>query len=128
MLDLPGIIEGAAHGEGRGREVIAVAKSADLVLIVLDAVREVEQHHKEILERELRTVGLRLNQTKPNITFKEVPFLLLHFFLGCYKSTILKKPTGGIVFAATCPITKLGDDPRRVVYQICKVKQNNFLC
>jgi ribosome-interacting GTPase 1 len=40
LLDLPGIIEGAAHGEGRGREVIAVAKSADLVLIVLDAVRE----------------------------------------------------------------------------------------
>jgi ribosome-interacting GTPase 1 len=108
LLDLPGIIEGAAHGEGRGREVIAVAKSADLVLIVLDAVREVEQHHKEILERELRTVGLRLNQTKPNITFKE-------------------KPTGGIVFAATCPITKLGDDPRRTVYQICKVRRRALL-
>ena len=37
LLDLPGIIEGAAHGKGRGRQVIAVAKSADLVLMVLDA-------------------------------------------------------------------------------------------
>ena len=34
ILDLPGIIEGAAHGKGRGRQVIACAKSADLVLMV----------------------------------------------------------------------------------------------
>ncbi len=27
LLDLPGIIEGAAQGKGRGRQVIAVAKS-----------------------------------------------------------------------------------------------------
>ena len=27
LLDLPGIIEGAAYGRGRGRQVIAVAKS-----------------------------------------------------------------------------------------------------
>jgi ribosome-interacting GTPase 1 len=34
LLDLPGIVEGAAHGKGRGQQVIACAKSADLVLIV----------------------------------------------------------------------------------------------
>ena len=34
MLDLPGIIEGAAQGRGRGREVIAVARSADLVRLL----------------------------------------------------------------------------------------------
>lgn len=28
LLDTPGIIEGAAHGKGRGRQVIAVAKTA----------------------------------------------------------------------------------------------------
>ena len=33
LLDLPGIIEGAAHGKGRGKEVIAVARTSDLVLI-----------------------------------------------------------------------------------------------
>jgi GTPase involved in cell partitioning and DNA repair len=37
LLDLPGIIEGAAAGKGRGRQVIACAKSSDLVLMVLDA-------------------------------------------------------------------------------------------
>ena len=37
LLDLPGIIEGAADGKGRGKQVIAVAKSADLILMILDA-------------------------------------------------------------------------------------------
>lgn len=32
LLDLPGIIEGASQGKGRGRQVVAVAKTADLVL------------------------------------------------------------------------------------------------
>jgi len=37
LLDLPGIIEGAANGRGKGRQVIAVGKSADLILMILDA-------------------------------------------------------------------------------------------
>ena len=43
MLDLPGIIEGASEGKGKGRQVIAVAKSADLILIVLDASKYEDQ-------------------------------------------------------------------------------------
>ena len=38
LLDLPGIIEGAAYGKGRGRQVVACAKTADLILMVLDDV------------------------------------------------------------------------------------------
>lgn len=34
LLDLPGIIEGAAQGKGRGREVIAVARYAIAFSIV----------------------------------------------------------------------------------------------
>lgn len=33
LLDLPGIIEGAAQGRGRGRQVVSVAKTADLVMV-----------------------------------------------------------------------------------------------
>ena len=51
LLDLPGIIEGAAQGKGRGREVIACAKSADLILMVLDAGKP--WSHYQILTREL---------------------------------------------------------------------------
>lgn len=70
MLDLPGIIEGAAGGKGRGREVIAVARSADLVLMVLDAEREQNNQHRNILEKELETMGIRLNQRPPDIYYK----------------------------------------------------------
>lgn len=51
LLDLPGIIEGAAEGKGRGRQVIAVAKNSDLVLMVLDATKAEE--HKVKISREL---------------------------------------------------------------------------
>lgn len=67
LLDLPGIIEGASEGRGRGRQVIATAKSADLILIVLDATKDDTQ--KEKLEIELEAVGIRLNKQPPNISF-----------------------------------------------------------
>lgn len=68
LLDLPGIIEGASQGKGRGRQVVAVAKTADLVLMVLDATKGPQQ--RTLLERELEAVGIRLNRSKPNIYFK----------------------------------------------------------
>ncbi|KPM02646.1 developmentally-regulated GTP-binding protein 2-like protein [Sarcoptes scabiei] len=50
LLDLPGIIEGAAQGKGRGRQVIAVAKTSDLVLMMLDATKKI--FNAEVLFRE----------------------------------------------------------------------------
>lgn len=41
-------------------QVIAVCKSADLLLMVLDATKP--WFHKEILTRELEAVGMRLNK------------------------------------------------------------------
>lgn len=101
LLDLPGIIEGAANGVGRGREVCAVAKSCDLVMVVLDATQEGQKKHKEILEGELRMVGLRLNEQPPQIAFR-------------------KKMTGGVVITSTVPLTKLGDDPKDTVFRVLK--------
>ena len=72
LLDLPGIIEGAADGKGRGRQVIAVAKNSDLVLMVLDAVKAEEQRVK--LTRELDKVGIRLNRPPPNISITPTKF------------------------------------------------------
>lgn len=68
LLDLPGIIEGASEGKGKGRQVIAVGKSADLILIVLDAARYEDQ--KEKILKEIELVGIRLNKEKPDITIK----------------------------------------------------------
>jgi uncharacterized protein len=68
LLDLPGIIEGASQGKGRGRQVIAVARTADLVMMMLDATKQDVQ--RALLEKELESVGIRLNKRKPNIYFK----------------------------------------------------------
>jgi len=68
LLDLPGIIEGAKDGKGRGRQVIGVARTCNLILIVLDAGKPMT--HKRIIEKELEGFGIRLNQTPPNIYFK----------------------------------------------------------
>ena len=68
LLDLPGIIEGAASGKGRGRQVIAVGKSSDLIMMVLDAQQG--DSHKGKLTAELESVGIRLNQDRPLITVK----------------------------------------------------------
>ncbi|KAJ5573628.1 Ribosome-interacting GTPase 2 [Penicillium hispanicum] len=68
ILDLPGIIEGASEGKGRGRQVISAAKTSDLVLMVLDATKRAEQ--RALLEAELDAVGIRLNKDPPNIYLK----------------------------------------------------------
>eukprot|EP00919_Chromeraceae_sp_WS-2016_P052611 GHVR01124853.1.p1 GENE.GHVR01124853.1~~GHVR01124853.1.p1 ORF type:complete len:370 (+),score=83.14 GHVR01124853.1:51-1160(+) len=86
LLDLPGIIEGASQGKGRGRQVIAVARSSDLVMIILDATKSDAQ--KEKLEAELEAVGMRLNMNPPNIYFKP-------------------KKSGGIAFNSVVPLTKI---------------------
>eukprot|EP01105_Mastigella_eilhardi_P005829 TRINITY_DN17532_c0_g1_i1.p1 TRINITY_DN17532_c0_g1~~TRINITY_DN17532_c0_g1_i1.p1 ORF type:complete len:381 (+),score=117.04 TRINITY_DN17532_c0_g1_i1:31-1143(+) len=88
LLDTPGIIEGAAGGKGRGRQVIAVSRTADVVLMMLDAAKGVVQ--REVLTRELETMGIRLNKLKPEIYFKV-------------------KNAGGIAFTHTCPLTHLDE-------------------
>ena len=68
LLDLPGIIEGAKDGKGRGRQVIAVARSCDLILITLDASKPAV--HKRLIEHELEGFGIRLNKKPPNVIFR----------------------------------------------------------
>ncbi|KAK2111981.1 Developmentally-regulated GTP-binding protein 2 [Saguinus oedipus] len=67
LLDLPGIIEGTAQGKGHGQQVIAVAHTAD-VIMMLDATKGEVQ--RSLLEKELESMGIRLNEHKPNIHFK----------------------------------------------------------
>lgn len=88
QLDLPGIIEGAASGRGRGRQVVAVAKTADLILMVLD-VNKAEQQ-KRLLEIELDAIGIRINRKKPDVLLKP-------------------KKAGGVSISKTVPMTKIDE-------------------
>ena len=68
IVDLPGIIKAASQGKGRGRQVIAVLKTLDLLMMVLDATKSGDQ--RQILENELELMGIRLNKTRPDILLK----------------------------------------------------------
>ncbi len=48
LLDLPGIIEGAKDGKGRGKQVIGVARTCNLIVITLDSLKPLG--HKLIIE------------------------------------------------------------------------------
>ena len=69
VLDLPGIIKGASSGKGLGRRVLAVARSADLVLFLLDVF---QPEARDILERELRSTGIRVDERPPDIVIEKV--------------------------------------------------------
>ncbi|HIJ11119.1 TPA: GTP-binding protein [Candidatus Woesearchaeota archaeon] len=64
ILDVPGIVAGAASGKGRGREVLTVIQNADLVLIVVDVTAP--KHYPAIL-REVFDANIRLNKRKPDM-------------------------------------------------------------
>ncbi len=67
IFDIPGIITGAAKGKGRGREILSVSRNADLIVIVMDVFNP---EHLDIILRELRDVGIRPNEKKPDVTIK----------------------------------------------------------
>ena len=102
LLDLPGIIEGASEGKGKGRQVISCAKSADLVLIVLDSYRYKDQRDKIL--KELDLVGIRLNKERPNIKIKTTS-------------------SGGVQLMSPYKLTKVTQDQVKVVMH--EYKLNN---
>jgi uncharacterized protein len=85
VLDLPGIIKGASTGKGLGKRVLSVAKSADLVLIVLDVF---QPYHEEVVRTELGNIGIRLDQKPPNIVIE-------------------KTGDGGLAVSQQVPMTKM---------------------
>ncbi|MFQ5474981.1 MAG: OBG GTPase family GTP-binding protein, partial [Candidatus Nanoarchaeia archaeon] len=68
ILDVPGIVRGAAAGTGRGKEVLSVMRNADLALILIDATYP---QHLPVLLKEIRDSGLRLDETFPYVKIKK---------------------------------------------------------
>ncbi|WP_135609893.1 GTP-binding protein [Methanococcoides sp. AM1] len=69
ILDVPGLVRGAASGRGRGKEVIAVVRNSNLVLFLLDVFQP--EHHK-VLMQELYDAGIRINMSSPDVTIKRM--------------------------------------------------------
>ncbi|WVR09166.1 hypothetical protein IAU60_006228 [Kwoniella sp. DSM 27419] len=100
LLDLPGIVQDAAKGRGRGRQVVSVAKTADLILLMIDATKSAEQ--KRMLEIELEAVGIRLNSKPPDVTVKQ-------------------KVAGGITITCTVKLTKTDERTLRSIMQSYRI-------
>ena len=86
VLDLPGLIEGASSGAGRGKEVLAVARIADLVLLISSAQKA--EKEIEIIKKELANSNFRLDTKPPEIK-------------------ITKKSTGGVSVGSTVKLKSL---------------------
>ena len=85
ILDVPGLIKGAASGTGMGRGVLSVIRSANLILLVTDPFTLPQI---DVLKKELHNAGIRLNQKQPDVRIK-------------------KKEKGGVDVASTVKLTRL---------------------
>ena len=96
VLDLPGIIKGASSGKGLGKRILSVARTADLVLLMLDVF---QPFHEDVLVNELGNIGIRLNQLPPNITIE-------------------KASMGGIAVAQQVKLTKISIDHLKAILHL----------
>jgi small GTP-binding protein len=105
ILDLPGIISGAATGTGRGKRVLSVAKNADLILLVLDVF---QPDQINTLVKELYEIGIRLNTRPPNVA-------------------INRTSQGGLGITAACELTHLTESTIRAILNVYKINHGSVI-
>ena len=93
VFDIPGIITGASTGKGRGREILSVARTAELIVVVLDVLNP---QHLDVILKELRNIGIRPNERPPDVT-------------------VNRRRTGGVHVSSTVPLTHLDEKTIRSI-------------
>ncbi|MBW2988124.1 GTP-binding protein [Candidatus Woesearchaeota archaeon] len=88
LLDIPGLIEGASQGFGRGKEVLSIIKTSDLMLIVLD---ERTYSKLGVIQEEVYNAGIRLDTKPPDVS-------------------VAKRGFGGIDLGTTVKLTKISEE------------------
>jgi small GTP-binding protein len=105
ILDLPGIIAGAATGSGRGKRVLSVAKNADLILLILDVF---QPDQVSVLKKELYEMGIRLDTQPPNVT-------------------INRATQGGLGITAACKLTHVTEATVRAILNEYKIHHGSII-
>ena len=105
VLDVPGIVEGAATGRGRGKEVLACAQSADFVIILLDVFHP---EHLEVVKKEIFETGLRINQKPPQVK-------------------ISKRLRGGIDLGFTVKLTKINEETIKNILKEFRLENSSIV-
>ena len=107
VFDIPGIITGASTGKGRGREILSVARTAELIVVVLDVLNP---QHLDVILKELRNIGIRPNERPPDVT-------------------VNRRRTGGVHVSSTVPLTHLDEKTIRSIineYGMHNLKETIF--
>jgi len=105
ILDVPGVVRGAASGRGRGKEVLSVLRSADLVMIIVDALNPVTHG---VLLAEAYEANLRLNKKAPDVR-------------------ITKTAYGGIRVGKTVTLPDLNDRTIKAILNEFKISNADIL-
>lgn len=101
ILDVPGIISGAAFGKGFGKKTLSLLWNADMIMLVFDS--KTIKNYGHIIQ-EIKNYGVRVNQKKPDVK-------------------ITKLPKGGIEILNTIKLTKI---EKQTIFEILKeFKLNN---
>ncbi|MGM5483797.1 MAG: OBG GTPase family GTP-binding protein [Nanobdellota archaeon] len=105
ILDVPGIVEGAASGTGRGKEVLQVLRTADLIIKVIDPFKP---QQREKLDKEVYESHVRLNESPPDVKIK-------------------KKVKGGIDISRTVDTPELDDETIKTILKQFRILNADIL-
>jgi small GTP-binding protein len=67
IMDVPGLIGGAADGRGDGTQVLSVVRNADFLIIMLDP----EEMREEEIKTEVHNAGIRINTEPPRMRIEK---------------------------------------------------------
>ena len=101
ILDVPGVVHGAAAGTGRGKEVLAIIRNADLILFLIEVFHP---EHYRVLKKEVYEADIRINQRVADVK-------------------IVKTARGGINIGTTVKLTKI--DKKTIEDILKEFKINN---
>lgn len=68
ILDVPGLIGGAASGKGRGKEVLSVIRNSDMVILMVDP-SNIDRIGR--IKKEVHDAGIRLDEKEPEIKIEK---------------------------------------------------------
>ena len=69
LVEVPGLVEGAALGKGMGPQLLSVVRNADAIAIVIDLSRDPIKQ-MEVLLREFERAGIKVNRRRPRVEVK----------------------------------------------------------
>lgn len=76
VVELPAIVEGSNDGKANGTQVLSLARNADALVIVVNALDAINE--LKVIGAELKQAKILVNKQKPNIRIKHSDFSGVH--------------------------------------------------